>query len=204
MKAQPQKGRKGGDRMLAVLQNMDAAALLWIQDNLRAAFLNPIVCIYTQLGDLGSMWIILSILMLLHPKTRRAGFTALVALLVGLLCTNVVLKHLVSRPRPYVTLSALTPLLIYTDPNSFPSGHTCAAFAAAGAWFRTLPRKWMRITGIVLAVLMAFSRLYVGVHYPLDVLAGAAIGLLSAFCALRIVRTGERRLEARQKNRQKK
>ena len=67
------------------------------------------------------------------------------------------------------------------DPNSFPSGHTCAAFAAGMIWLRTLPWRWGRIAAVVLAALMGLSRLYVGVHYPSDVLAGAVIGALCAW-----------------------
>ena len=72
----------------------------------------------------------------------------------------------------------LTPLVTENDPNSFPSGHTCAAFAAGLSWARALPWRWGRIAAVVLAVLMGLSRLYVGVHYPTDVLAGAALGTL--------------------------
>ena len=75
------------------------------------------------------------------------------------------------------------PLVAEHDPNSFPSGHTCAAFAAASAWCRTLPRRWMKVTAVVLAALMGFSRLYVGVHFPSDVLAGMAVGLLCGWLA---------------------
>ena len=71
------------------------------------------------------------------------------------------------------------------DPNSFPSGHTCAAFAAGMVWLRTLPRRGGRIAAAVLAVLMGLSRLYVGVHFPTDVAAGAVIGALCAWAAWR-------------------
>ena len=73
-----------------------------------------------------------------------------------------------ARPRPWLDVAGLVPLIQEPDPNSFPSGHTCAAFAAASAWWRALPRRWMRWTGLVLAVCMGLSRLYVGVHYPSD------------------------------------
>lgn len=95
---------------------------------------------------------------------------------LGMLCTNVILKQLVLRPRPYVTMEALIPLLTSADPNSFPSGHTCAAFAAGMAWAGALPWRWARAAAVVQAVCMGLSRLYVGVHYPSDVLAGALIG----------------------------
>lgn len=157
---------------------VDGGVLLWIQAVLRGAFLDPIMVAYTHLGDVGMLWILLSLLMLCFPKTRKAGVLSLCAMLLGMLCTNVVLKHLVGRVRPWITVPGLTALIAEGDPNSFPSGHTCAAFAAAGAWCRSLPRRWMKALAVSLAALMAFSRLYVGVHFPSDVLVGLCVGLL--------------------------
>ena len=138
--------------MLSVLQTLDGGALLWIQENLRG-LLDPIVEGYTTLGNTGLMWIVLSLAMLCWKPTRKAGVAALAAMVLGLLCTNVVLKHVVARPRPWLDVAGLVPLIQEPDPNSFPSGHTCAAFAAAGAWCRTLPRRWMKGLAAALAVL---------------------------------------------------
>lgn len=165
--------------MPTLIQAADSAALLWIQEVVRQAVLDPAVCFYTTLGNGGLLWIVLSLAMLCYKPTRRAGMLSILAMLLGLLCTNVVLKHLVSRPRPWLDVAGLVPLVSEPDPNSFPSGHTCAAFAAALAWWRALPKRWMKAVGILMAVCMGLSRLYVGVHYPSDVLAGAVIG---AFC----------------------
>ena len=161
----------------------DGAVLLWIQETLRCALLDPILIGYTHMGDVGLLWIALSLLLLAFRPTRKAGMLGLLALLIGMLCTNVVLKHLVGRARPWHTVAGLVPLIAENDPNSFPSGHTCAAFAAAGAWCRTLPRRWMKRAAVALAALMGFSRLYVGVHFPSDVLAGLCVGLLSSALA---------------------
>ena len=165
------------------LLQMDGGILLWIQDFLRCALLDPIMTVYTQLGNAGILWIVLSVVLLCIPKTRKAGFVSLLAMLLGLLCTNVVLKHLVGRTRPWLVVEGLVHMVEEHDPNSFPSGHTCAAFAAASAWCRTLPKRWMKIVAVVMAALMGFSRLYVGVHFPSDVLAGAALGVIAAFLA---------------------
>lgn len=165
------------------LLNIDGGALLWIQETLRCAFLNGILSVYTQMGNAGILWIALSVIMLCFPKTRKAGLASLLAMLLGLLCTNVALKHLVGRARPWLTVEGLVTLVKEPDPNSFPSGHTCAAFAAASAWCRTLPWQWMKVVGIVMAAAMGFSRLYVGVHFPTDVLAGMAVGLLCGWLA---------------------
>ena len=151
--------------------NLDGGILLWLQEAVRNAVLTPLFTLYTHLGDSGLMWIALSVLLLCFKKTRKAGAAGLMALLLSLMFTNGILKHLVERPRPWLTVEGLTPLIAEHDPNSFPSGHTSASFAAASAWCRTLPRRWMGVTAVVLAALMGFSRLYVGVHFPSDVLA---------------------------------
>ena len=157
--------------MLQGLLNLDGGVLLWIQEWVRSGLLTPLVTVYTHLGDSGMLWIALSVLLLCFKKTRKAGVVSLLALLLSLIFTNGILKHLVARTRPWLTVEGLVPLIAEHDPNSFPSGHTSASFAAASAWWRTLPRRWMKVTAVVLAALMALSRLYVGVHFPSDVLA---------------------------------
>ena len=165
------------------LLNIHGGVLLCIQEFLRCTVLNGLFQVYTKLGDAGMLWIAVSLLMLCFRKTRKAGLASLLAMLLGLLCTNVALKHLLGRTRPWLTVEGLTPLIAEHDPNSFPSGHTSASFAAASAWCRTLPRRWMGVTAVVLAALMGFSRLYVGVHFPSDVLAGVLVGLFCGWLA---------------------
>lgn len=155
---------------------LDGNILLWLQEFVRGAVLDPIVCFYTHLGDKGLLWLGLCALLLCFPKTRKAGLLGLLSLALGFLCTNVILKNLVGRPRPWLTVEGLVPLVNEPDPNSFPSGHTCSSFAAAVAWFHSLPERWMGVAGLVLAALMGLSRLYVGVHFPSDVLVGGLVG----------------------------
>ena len=171
------------ENMLETLCRLEGPVLLWIQEAVRQPWLDPVVEAYTRLGNAGLLWIVLSAVMLCHPKTRKAGALALLAMVLGLLCTNVALKHLVGRTRPWIDVAGLIPLVSEPDPNSFPSGHTCAAFAAGMIWARALPAGWMRVTAVVLAVCMGLSRLYVGVHYPSDVLVGAVVGALCAWAA---------------------
>ena len=181
--------------MLETIQGLDGAALLAIQ-SIRTPALDSLVAGYTALGNVGLMWILLSLAMLCHKSTRKAGGAALMALIFGLLCTNVTLKHLVARPRPWLDVAGLIPLVAEHDPNSFPSGHTCAAFGAGMAWLNTLPRKWGGAAAAA-AVCMGLSRLYVGVHYPSDVLAGALVGSLCGLLACRLVKEYERRRNIR-------
>ena len=170
--------------MLDTLLQMDGQLLVAIQ-GLHVSWLDPIVSFYTKMGDAGLFWIALSLGLLCVKKTRKAGALALCAMALGLLVTNLTIKPLVERPRPWLDWPII-PLVTEKDPNSFPSGHTCAAFAAGMVWLRTLPRRGGRIAAAVLAVLMGLSRLYVGVHYPSDVLAGAVIGSLCAWAVWKV------------------
>lgn len=165
---------------------LDGAVLLWVQTHLRTPVLDCAVSFYTTLGNAGLLFLAAAAILLCFPKTRKAGVTALLAMAVGFLCTNLVLKHLVSRPRPWLDVAGLTALVVENDPNSFPSGHTTAAFAFASALWRTAPDMWMRWAALACAVLMGLSRLYVGVHYPSDVLVGLLVGLLSGWAAFRL------------------
>ena len=174
--------------MLDALLQLDGNLVLWAQEVLRSDFLNPFFILYTHLGDVGAIWIVLSLLMLCHKKTRICGVAGLLALLIGALCTNVTLKHLVARTRPWLVVEGLVPLVTESDPLSFPSGHTCAAFASTSAWARHLPKKWMAVLGLSCATLMAFSRLYVGVHYLSDIIVGCLVGLFSGWLACQLVR----------------
>lgn len=158
--------------------------MLWIQADLRNPVTDPILSAFTHLGDAGALFIALTLALLLWPKTRRVGLACGLGLLFSLLFTNVILKHLVCRVRPWVSFPAIVPLVVERDPLSFPSGHTSAAFAFALAFVRAWSRDWAHSKAIkagvvILASLMALSRLYVGVHYPTDVLGGFIVGDLA-------------------------
>jgi undecaprenyl-diphosphatase len=136
----------------------------------------------TRLGDMSMIWVILAALFLCIKSYRKTGAAMAVALLIGYVITNLILKNFIMRARPYDTIAGLHSLIGSLNDFSFPSGHTTSSIAAGFVMLRTLPR-YVGIPAIVLAVLISFSRLYVGVHYPTDVLVGAAIGLFAAFSA---------------------
>lgn len=161
---------------LAALSQWEGPFLLWVQQVIRQPWLDPIISFYTHLGDNGLVWIALCAGLLAFPKTRRAGLAGALALVLSLLCTNILLKPLVSRVRPWLVLEGLAPLVTERDPNSFPSGHSSAALAAAVAWWGLLGRPWKWVAAAGAAV-MALSRLYVGVHFPSDVLCGVVVGV---------------------------
>lgn len=164
------------------LINLDGNILLWIQEYIRQDWMEGLWKGITMLGDSGWFWIALSFLLMVPRRTRWIGITSLAAIVIGALITNVTLKNLVARTRPYEVVEGLALLIEKQSDYSFPSGHTCASFAAAGVYWRMLPKK-CSIPLLVLAAMIAFSRLYVGVHYPTDVLAGLLIGLLAAWTA---------------------
>lgn len=154
--------------------------------NLHTPLLDQIMVFLTTLGNGGMVWIALSIVLLAIPKYRIYGLTMLVALLISVIFGNVILKNVVARPRP----SWIDPSVKLLIPNptdySFPSGHTFTSFAAAGSLF--LYNKKFGTAAIVLAILIGFSRMYLYVHYPSDVLAGALFGLAAAVAAFYGVR----------------
>lgn len=166
--------------MLEWIQLMDESALLWLQENLRGGLLDGPLTLLTTLGNAGILWIALSLVMALFPRTRRAGLLALAAMGICYVFNDMVVKTIVARPRPFVTVPELWTMVAQPGSWSFPSGHTCSSFAAAGIWCRTLERRWMKAGAVVLAALMGFSRLFVGVHYPSDVLVGMCVGLIGS------------------------
>jgi len=173
---------------LQSVQNLDGEILLQIQQHLRTDMLTPFMKIVTFLGNGGWFWILCAVVLLAVPKTRKTGYAAVLSLIFGVIVTNLLLKNIVARPRPFAEIGALIPLIAKPTDFSFPSGHTTASFAVALVMLRMLPKK-IGIPAVVLAALVAFSRLYLGVHYPTDVLAGFVVALVGSSLAVRGVRT---------------
>ena len=173
---------------LQSVQNLDGEILLQIQQHLRTDMLTPFMKIVTFLGNGGWFWILCAVVLLAVPKTRKTGYAAVLSLIFGVIVTNLLLKNIVARPRPFVEIEALIPLIAKPTDFSFPSGHTTASFAVALVMLRMLPKK-IGIPAVVLAALVAFSRLYLGVHYPTDVLTGFVVALVGSSLAVWGVRT---------------
>lgn len=164
--------------MVETLLTLDGNILLWIQDNVRADWLSPIMLTITKLGGLGMIWILLCLVLLCFKKTRWAGLAGLGGLFFSLMLNNVLLKNLFARTRPYEVVEGLTLITKKATDFSFPSGHAGSSFAAAVAIVRTQKQGRLRYLALAFAFLMAFTRLYIGIHYPSDVLAGALTGTL--------------------------
>lgn len=171
------------------LWQIDSAILMWIQ-SLRREWMTPFWEGITMLGDYGWFWIVLALLFLCFAVTRKTGAGMLTALLIGAVITNLLFKPFFARTRPYEMIDDLILLVERQKDYSFPSGHSCAAFAAAVVCLKRLPKPYGMIL-LVLAGLVAFSRLYVGVHYPSDVLGGILIGISAGWAAIKILKPEE-------------
>ena len=155
-------------------------------------FLAPLAFGATYLGDFGGIFLLIGAYLFLFGRgeRRRAGFTILVALLFVLLSADLALKPLVHRPRPFEVLGMR--YLIGPAPSgySFPSGHAAAAFAGAVAWILRAARSALgRSLPLAYALLVGWSRIYLGTHWPSDVLAGAVLGALLGYVAARYIPT---------------
>ena len=153
--------------------------------NLRTPIGDVVVPLITRLGDAGIIWIILTVLLLIIPKTRKTGVIMMAALLVDVLLCNVFIKNLVARTRPFDVNTAVQLLVAKPRDYSFPSGHTAASFASVTALYLAGEKKLWKIA-LVLAVLIAFSRLYLYVHYPTDVLGGIITGAIAGYIGYKL------------------
>ena len=164
--------------------SFDLPILDWIAGNLRCGFLDVVMPIITMFGDDGIFWIGVAVVLLFTKKYRKVGLGMGFAMLMGLLLCNVTLKPLIARIRPYdfqMKYFQKEILLLAGGMHdySFPSGHTIASFEACTVLM--LGDKKLGIPATVLAILIAFSRLYLYVHYPTDVLASVVLGTALGF-----------------------
>jgi len=154
--------------------------------SIRFGLLDSFMVFITTIGDAGLFWIILSILLMVFRKTRKVGIACFMALVFSGIFTNLVLKNLIGRERPYMFKDIK--LLIDAQPDySFPSGHTSAAFSAAFVLMRekfTLGKIKIYVIALVIAALMSFSRMYLYVHFPSDILGSLIISYLYAILAI--------------------
>lgn len=181
----------------------DADLLIFLQENVRNDFLDIVMKLITHTGDKGILMIAIIAALLIIPKTRSIGIMTAMSLAIEAILNNVILKNLVARTRPYEAIEGLVNIIEKQKDFSFPSGHTGSTFAVSGvilviALFgmpiiakegnlirekSSLAMRIIAVVFIIYSVLLGFSRLYVGVHYPTDVLAGLALGLITSAIA---------------------
>ncbi|WP_251178820.1 phosphatase PAP2 family protein [Adlercreutzia agrestimuris] len=169
---------------------MNETAILDALQTIHTPALDSFVAAFTWMGNVGQLWIVLGIVLVCIPHTRRLGAAVLIAFGLGTLITSGIIKPLLMRPRPCDINPAIQLIVDRPFGSSFPSGHTTSAFASAFAlFFMKNPRapKALIIVVFILAAFMAFTRLYCYVHYPTDVLAGILVGLFSGFLSAKIL-----------------
>lgn len=177
--------------MIASIYDFDFAINDWIASHLTADWLDPVMRFITTLGDGGIFWILLALIFLCFKKTRRFGAAMAISLIISTVITNLTLKPLIDRPRPYElrTIEGLDPSLLPGD-ASFPSGHTTVSFSGAFALF--WQNKKAGAPALSLASLIAFSRLYFYLHHPTDILGGIAVGLAASLLSRLILPYAEK------------
>ena len=169
------------------ITKMDLNVLNWIQENVRCDALDAILPVITFLGDKGWLFIVFAVILLLLPKTRLWGAKLGTSLLLGLIFGNMLLKNVVARIRPYDVMESVTLLVDKLSDYSFPSGHTMASFEFFTVICFMPIKKVYKVLAGILAFTIAFSRLYLYVHYPTDVLGGIFFGTLFGIMGVRIV-----------------
>lgn len=175
--------------MFEALNQFEVGILEGIHNIFGCGFLDRTLSFITKFADHGIGWIIVALVLLCFKKTRKTGLMVGLALIFGLVVGNITLKPLVARIRPYdlAGMEAIREALLVPPLSdfSFPSGHTLASFEAASVLM--IRDKKLGIPALVLAIIIAFSRLYLFVHYPSDVLTGLILGTLFGVIAVLIV-----------------
>ncbi len=167
--------------------DLELQILHWFQ-SLHTPIMDKLMVAFTMLGEAGAVWIALAIILLCTKKYRMCGATMAVSLILSLIFCNGIMKPIIHRSRPFWIDETLCANLLVAQPTdfSFPSGHTSASFSAAVALFTR--NKKLGIPAIVLAILISVSRLYIGVHFPTDVLVSVVLGTIYGILANLIVK----------------
>lgn len=158
-------------------ENMEFEILYGIQE-LHNAVLNPVMIGVSALGNNGLIWILTALALLFFKKTRKCGALMLVSMAVCYVIGNLCIKNLVQRPRPCQLDTTVLLLIPVPGEYSFPSGHTLHGFTAATIVF--LHNRKAGAAALLMAAVIAFSRMYLFVHFPTDILGGMILGIAVA------------------------
>lgn len=158
--------------------------LEWIQDNMKTQTMDVVMKKITSIGDYGLIWIIVSIILILSASKKKYGYIMVISFILCVLIGNAGLKPLVERVRPFEINKMIEILIAKPTDFSFPSGHTMSSFASA--IILLYMDKRIGIFALLLAISIGFSRLYLFVHFPTDVLAGMVIGVIIGIISIKI------------------
>lgn len=161
---------------MQLIRIFDITILNFIETYCRSPLMDAVMPFISSLGNYGFIWILAAVIMICIPKYRKYGIALLCIIIVSSIIGNIILKPLIGRARPFSTYPIYNLLIAPPTDFSFPSGHTVASFASAVLFLKL--NKTLGILAFILASLIAFSRLYLYVHYPTDVIAGIFLGIL--------------------------
>ena len=171
--------------MIEGLVNSDVNIAEFFAHSQMSPFLDKVMIFITSLGDTGIFWIVCGVILLIFKKTRTSGVALLFSLSIAFLLSQFVLKELVSRPRPFEAIEGIELLIGIPHGSSFPSSHATTSFASAMSLFCF--NKIYGTVALVLAALIAFSRVYLCVHFLSDVIFGAILGITLGFILTRML-----------------
>ncbi|AOY75327.1 phosphatase PAP2 family protein [Clostridium formicaceticum] len=175
---------------------LDLKIIEFVYQHLQNPTFQVFMVILSRLGDKGLLWLVISIGLIISKKHRNIGYMSLSSILLGFIVGEVILKNLIQRARPFLVLDNIILSIAAPQSFSFPSVHTLIAFAATGVIVKKIENRFLKIGLIALATLMAFSRIYLMVHYPTDILGGVILGVIIAFVVYKVFSWRETRKKA--------
>lgn len=161
---------------MQTITNIDFTILNFIHKHLSCPFLDFLIPEISLFGNSGAIWILSAVIMLFFKKYRKTGITVAAGLCTGVIIGNLLLKNLIARSRPCWINDTVNMLIAVPQDYSFPSGHTLSSFIAATIIMHT--DKRLGTAAYILAAMIAFSRLYLYVHFPTDILGGVLLGIV--------------------------
>ncbi len=172
--------------MLQALNQLDQSMLFSTTIGLSCGFLNAVIlAFFTSTASVAALWLLACAALLLDQKTRRCGLALLLAVTLAFMVGELTLKNTIMRDRPFVFYEVTDLLIKKPGSFSFPSGHAASSFASLTVLY-TMCRR-MRIPAAIYALMISFSRVYLFVHYPSDVLAGALLGIASGYLVMALM-----------------
>lgn len=192
--------------LLIFTNSFDYTIAKWANDVFQSTneILSPLLKLITNLGNMGFIFIMISLIMIFFKKTRKIGVIVLFSIAIGFVFTNLILKNVVARPRPFIDETSDYYLwwkeagsMIESD-YSFPSGHTTAAMAFGLSLFLCFKKKWSWVF-LLIPLIMGFTRIYFMVHYTTDVLGAILVGGLSALISYFVIKYIVKVIESKNK-----
>ena len=181
--------------LLTFTNSFDHTIAKWANDVFQSTneILSQLLKLITNLGNMGFIFIMISLIMIFFKKIRKISMIVLFSIAIGFVLTNLILKNVVTRPRPFIDATSDYYLWwkeagsMIESGYSFPSGHTTAAMAFWLSLFLCFKKKWSWVF-LLIPLIMGFTRIYFVVHYTTDVLGAILVGGLSALISYFVIK----------------